>query len=151
MTLLDGTNTVRDVQMALIRQKGGVLVGMEEVEALLAHLDESFLLDTKKFEHARENIVARFASKTVRSCFHSGGSYPDKPTDLKSRLDKILKDQTPAPKPEAKVVALVAPHIHLSVGSRVYASGYQWLKYTSPSRIIVLGVGHQMVGDLCSV
>ena len=27
MTLLDGTNTVRDIQMALIRQKGGVLVG----------------------------------------------------------------------------------------------------------------------------
>ena len=148
MTLLDGTNTIRDIQMALIRQKGGVLVGADEVEALLAHLDESFLLDTKKYEHARENIVARFAAKTARPCSHSGRSYPDKPADLKSRLDEILKAQTPAPKPEARVVALVAPHIDLSVGSRVYASGYQWLKYTSPSRVVVLGVGHQMMGDL---
>jgi len=148
MTLLDGTNTIRDIQMALIRQKGGVLVGADEVEALLAHLDESFLLDTKKYEHARENIVARFAAKTDRPCSHSGRSYPDKPADLKSRLDEILKAQTPAPKPEARVVALVAPHIDLSVGSRVYASGYQWLKYTSPSRVVVLGVGHQMMGDL---
>lgn len=148
MTLLDGTNTFRDIQMALIRQKGGVLVGSDEVEALLAHLDESFLLDTKKYEHARENIVARFAAKTARPCSHSGRSYPDKPADLKSRLDEILKAQPPAPKPEARVVALVAPHIDLSVGSRVYASGYQWLKYTSPSRVVVLGVGHQMMGDL---
>jgi AmmeMemoRadiSam system protein B len=148
MTLLDGTNTIRDIQMALIRQKGGVLVGTDEVEALLAHLDESFLLDTKKYEHARENIVARFAAKTVRPCSHSGRSYPDKPADLKSRLDEILKAQTPAPKPESRVVALVAPHIDLSVGSRVYASGYQWLKYTSPSRVVVLGVGHQIMGDL---
>jgi AmmeMemoRadiSam system protein B len=148
MTLLDGTNTIRDIQMALIRQKGGVLVGTDEVEALLAHLDESFLLDTKKYEHARENIVAQFAAKTTRPCSHSGRSYPDKPADLKSRLDEILKAQPPAPKPEARVVALVAPHIDLSVGSRVYASGYQWLKYTSPSRVVVLGVGHQMMGDL---
>jgi len=148
MTLLDGTNTIRDIQMALMRQKGGVLVGTDEVEALLAHLDESFLLDTKKYEHARENIVAQFAAKTARPCSHSGRSYPDKPADLKSRLDEILKTQTPAPKPEARVVALVAPHIDLSVGSRVYASGYQWLKHTSPSRVVVLGVGHQMMGDL---
>jgi len=148
MTLLDGTNTIRDIQMALMRQKGGVLVGTDEVEALLAHLDESFLLDTKKYEHARENIVAQFAAKTARPCSHSGRSYPDKPADLKSRLDEILKAQTPASKPEARVVALVAPHIDLSVGSRVYASGYQWLKYTSPSRVVVLGVGHQMMGDL---
>ncbi|MBN1847364.1 MAG: AmmeMemoRadiSam system protein B [Deltaproteobacteria bacterium] len=148
MTLLDGTHTVRDIQMALIRQKGGVLVGTDEVEALLAHLDESFLLDTKKYEHARENMVTQFAAKTARPCSHSGRSYPDKPANLKKRLDDILKTQPPASKPEARVVALAAPHIDLSVGARVYASGYQWLKYTSPSRVIVLGVGHQMMGDL---
>jgi len=148
MTLLDGTHTVRDIQMALIRQKGGVLVGADEVEALLNHLDESFILDTEEYEHARENMVAQFASKTARPCSHSGRSYPDKPADLKSRLDDILKTPTPAPKPEARVIALVAPHIDLSVGSRVYASAYQWLRHTSPSRVVVLGVGHQMMGDL---
>ena len=148
MTLLDGTHTVRDIQMALIRQKGGVLVGADEVEALLNHLDESFILDTEEYEHARENMVAQFASKTARPCSHSGRSYPDKPADLKNRLDEILKTPIPAPKPEARVIALVAPHIDLSVGSRVYASAYQWLRHTSPSRVVVLGVGHQMMGDL---
>jgi AmmeMemoRadiSam system protein B len=148
MTLLDGTNSVRDIQMALMRQKGGVLVGTDEVETLLAHLDESFLLDTKTYEQAKENIVAQFAKKTARPCSLSGRSYPDKPADLKSTLNEILKIQTPVPKPDGRVVALVAPHIDLSVGSKVYASGYQWIKHTSPSRVIVLGVGHQMTGDL---
>ena len=148
MTLLDGTNTVRDIQMALIRQKGGILVGADEVEALLAHLDESFLLDTNRYEQARERIVARFAAKTVRPCSHSGRSYPERPADLKSRLNEILEIQTPAPKPDGRVVSLVAPHIDLSVGAKVYASCYQWLKHTSPSRVIVLGVGHQMRDDL---
>ena len=148
MTLLDGTHTVRDVQMSLMRQKGGVLVGAAEVEALLNHLDKSFILDTEGYEHAREKLVAQFAVKTARPCSHSGRSYPDNPADLKSRLDEILETPTPAPEPEARVIALVAPHIDLSVGSRVYASAYQWLRHTSPSRVVVLGVGHQMMGDL---
>jgi len=148
MTLLDGTHTVRDVQMSLMRQKGGVLVGAAEVEALLNHLDKSFILDTEEYEHAREKLVAQFAVKTARPCSHSGRSYPDNPADLKSRLDEILETPTPAPEPEARVIALVAPHIDLSVGSRVYASAYQWLRHTSPSRVVVLGVGHQMMGDL---
>jgi len=148
MTLLDGTHTVRDIQMSLMRQKGGVLVGAAEVEALLNHLDKSFILDTEGYEHAREKLVAQFAVKTARPCSHSGRSYPDNPADLKSRLDEILETPTPAPEPEARVIALVAPHIDLSVGSRVYASAYQWLRHTSPSRVVVLGVGHQMMGDL---
>jgi len=31
MTLLDGNTTIRDVQMELMRQRGGVLVGTDEI------------------------------------------------------------------------------------------------------------------------
>ncbi len=148
MTFLDGTNTVQDLQMILMRQKGGVLVGTDEVEALLAHLDESLLLDTTRYERAKESIVARFAAKTVRPCSHCGRSYPDKPADLKNRLHEILRAQAPVFKPEGRVVALVAPHIDLSVGSKAYAKAYRCLEQTSPSRVVVFGVGHQMRGDL---
>jgi AmmeMemoRadiSam system protein B len=144
ITLLDGTNTVRDLQMVLMRQRGGVLVGIDEVEALLAHLDESFLLDTERYQRAKNNIVAQFTERSARPCSHCGRSYPAQPTDLVNKLDDILRIQSPFPKPAGKPVALVAPHIDLSVGSRVYASAYQWLKHASPSRVVVLGVGHQI-------
>lgn len=148
MTQLDGTNTVRDIQMLLMRQKGGILVGTDEVEQLMAHLDELYLLNTERYEQARHRIVADFASKKVRPCSHCGQSYPGSAADLKNRLDEILNSQRLETKPETRVTALIAPHIDLSVGSKVYGKAYQCLKYSSPSRVVVLGVGHQMMGDL---
>ena len=150
MALLDGTTTVRDIQMALMRQRGGILVGTDEVERVLAGLDEAFLLDSERFRHARQQIVARFAAQPLRPCAHCGPSYPAEETELRKRLDEIIESQPPVPPPEGRVTGLIAPHIDLSVGYKVYASAYQWLKHCAPSRVVVLGVGHQM-GDLFSL
>ncbi len=148
MALLDGTKTVRDIQMALMRQKGGVLVGTDEVEGILAHLDASFFLDSENYRQARDRIIAQFAETRVRPCSHCGQSYPGEARELKNILDKILQNRPLALEPGRSVIGLIAPHIDLSVGARVYASAYQWVKHLSPSRIVVLGVGHQMTGDL---
>ena len=147
MALLDGTSTISDLQMELMRQKGGTLVGKDEVKDLLVRLDESFLLDSERFKKARDQIVANFALKKIRPCSHCGRAYPDNPTELKRMLDEILASQPPVPEPEGKIVALIAPHIDLSVGYQVYASAYQMLNYMAPSRIVLLGVGHNMVED----
>ncbi|MCK4605213.1 MAG: AmmeMemoRadiSam system protein B [Deltaproteobacteria bacterium] len=147
MVLLDGTNTISDLQMELMRQKGGTLVGKDEVKDLIALLDESFLLDSERFKKARDQIVADFASKKIRACSHCGRAYPDNPTELNRMLDEILASQPPVPEPEGKIVALIAPHIDLSVGYRVYSSAYQMLNHMAPSRIVLLGVGHNMVED----
>ena len=147
MALLDGTSTISDLQMELMRQKGGTLVGKDEVKNLLVRLDESFLLDSERFKKARDQIVAAFASKKNRPCSHCGRAYPDNPTELKRMLDEILASQPPVPEPEGKIVALIAPHIDLSVGYQVYSSAYQMLNHMAPSRVVLLGVGHNMVDD----
>jgi hypothetical protein len=36
MVLLDGTTTIRDLQMALMRQRGGMLVSSDEVKSVIA-------------------------------------------------------------------------------------------------------------------
>jgi MEMO1 family protein len=67
MTLLDGTATIRDIQMTWMREQGGLLVGSDEVKATPpAHLDESFLMDSERFRNARDRIVEEFAAKEVR-------------------------------------------------------------------------------------
>ncbi|MBW1926324.1 MAG: AmmeMemoRadiSam system protein B [Deltaproteobacteria bacterium] len=147
MTLLDGTTTLSDLQMELMRQKGGTLVGKDEVKDLLARLDESFLLDSERFKKARDQIVASFSSKKTRPCSHCGRAYPGSPNELKAMLDEILASHPPVTEPEGKIVALIAPHIDLSVGYQVYSSAYQMFKYMAPSRIILLGVGHNMADD----
>jgi len=151
MTLLDGTTTIRDLQVEFMSQKGGVLVGMDEIHGLLAHLDESFLLDSERFKNAKERIIADFTSQSIRLCSHCGKSYPENPSELRDRLDEILNSELSISKPDGKLAALVAPHIDLNVGYKAYSTAYQMLKHASPSRIILLGVGHQLQNTLFSL
>lgn len=151
MTLLDGTTTLRDLQVEFMSQKGGVLVGMDEINGLLANLDESFLLDSERFKNAKERIIADFTSQSIRLCSHCGKSYPENPSELRDRLDEILNSELSISEPDGKLAALVAPHIDLNVGYKGYSTAYQMLKYASPSRIILLGVGHQLQNTLFSL
>jgi MEMO1 family protein len=151
MALLDGTTTVRDLQVALMRHQGGMLVGTDELNGLLAHLDESFLLDSDRYKTARDKIIADFTSQRIRPCSHSGKSYPDNPLELKHRLDEILKSQPAPSDPEGAMVALIAPHIDLAVGCRGYSTAYQILNGAAPSRIILLGIGHRLQHGLFSL
>ncbi|MGE5842751.1 MAG: AmmeMemoRadiSam system protein B [Deltaproteobacteria bacterium] len=148
MILLDGTTTLRDLQLALMRQGGGMLVSTEEVKSVLSHLDEAFLLESEQFKKARGAVVSEFVSRTVRPCSHSGRAYPAEPHELKRKLDEILDLQPTQPGRERKVLALVAPHIDLSVGGKVYSRAYQTLRGMSPKTVIILGTGHQMAQDL---
>jgi hypothetical protein len=133
MALFDGTRSLIDLQTLLMRQGGGVLVGSEEIKGLLARLDESFLLDSERFSKARDKVVADFSREPVRNCSHSGNGYPAEPDELRRRLD---------------IMAVVSPHIDLAVGRNGYANAYNSLKGSSPSRIIVLGIGHRMADRL---
>jgi AmmeMemoRadiSam system protein B len=148
LSLLDGTKTIRDLQMELIRQQGGVLIGSDEVERLLIKMDEFFLLDSEKFQSAKREIEAHFATSKVRTCCQCGRAYPSDPKELRKSLDAILASRNDAQKPQGKLIGLVSPHIDPSAGVNVYASAYQMIKSTTPQRVIVLGIGHHMPTDL---
>ena len=148
MTLLDGTKTTRDLQMELMRQRGGVLVGSEEVTSLLANLDASYLLDSERYRVAKDQIVTKFASEKIRHCFLCGRSYPNDPSELTQTLDDILAKPEPNIDDVGKIRAIVAPHIDLTAGSKVYASAYGPLRHVSPTRVVLLGIGHHMMNDI---
>jgi len=125
-----------------------MLVSSDEVKSVIAHLDDSFLLESEKFRRAKEAVIAEFASKKVRPSSHSGRAYPADPHELRKTLDEILALQPDPQRPQGRLVALVAPHIDLSVGGRVYSKAYQILSGLSPKTVIILGTGHQMAEDL---
>ncbi len=151
MVLLDGTTTISDLQMVLMRQRGGMLVSSDEVKSLIAHLDNAFLLESEKLEKARNCVVEEFVSRRVRLSSHSGRAYPADPSELKTRLDEILSLQPDSQKPGGEVLALMAPHIDLSVGAKIYSRAYQALKGLAPRTVIILGTGHQMTQGLFAV
>jgi len=151
MTMLDGTRSLRDVQLDLIRQQGGRLISIEEVEALLAKLDSSYLLDSQRYKEARKEIIANFSAQKIRYCSHAGLSYPKEKEELRERLETIVAAQQVPSFPDGKITALVAPHIDLEAGKRVYSNAYQAIKGVTPERVIVLGVGHSMAKEMFSL
>ncbi len=151
MALLDGTTSTRDLQMALMRQQGGLLVGSDEIRRLLDQLDASFLLDSERFRRAKNQIVEGFASLKIRPCSHCGRGYPLDPAELRKRLDDILGSTAAGSQPDEKILALVSPHIDLSVGFKAYSRAYQLLRNSRASKVVILGVGHQVAGELFSI
>lgn len=149
--LLGDTGSTKDLQAAFMRQKGGALVSAEEVAGVLDGLDRVFLLDSERFRKERQKLVSGFCDARVRSCVHKGRAYPDSAPLLRERLEKILALSPSPHSNNGKVRAIVAPHIDLSVGERGYASAYGVLGEDPYSRVVVLGVGHQMGPWLFSV
>lgn len=141
---LDGSHSVRDIQMGMMREQGGRLVPQEEIEALLAELDSIFLLDSPRYREERDRIIAGFSAQKTRHAAFAGTSYPEKKEELEGKLETILAiKETPSP-PSGRITGLVAPHIDLEVGKNIYSKAYHALRDLAPKRIIVLGVGHTM-------
>ena len=152
MVMLDGAHSLRDVQIELMRHQGGRLVSMEEVEELVKQLDTSFLLDSPRYRDAKQEIVDRFTAQKIRGCSLAGISYPAKEKDLRRRLEEILNIQAMPETPQGAITALVAPHIDLEAGQRVYSSAYQALRDGGTvKRVIVLGVGHSLTERMFSL
>ena len=144
--LLDGRRSVRDVQLELIRRRGGSFVGTQAVEALVAELDAARVLDSPGFRRARLRFVADYARLDVREAVLAGSSYPAGAKELADHLDRLLEGGDaggPAADP-ATACALVAPHIELETGKAVYARAYRAVRRLSPDRVVLLGTGHHL-------
>ena len=151
MITLDGKRSLRDIQMDLIRQQGGSLVSIEEVQGLVEKLDSSYLLNSSRYRKAKQQIISDFSTQRVRHSSHAGQSYPKQEEELHRRLDAILSSQEFPAVPQGHITALVAPHIDLEAGKRIYSAAYSAAKNLSPKRVIILGVGHSMTKEMISL
>ena len=151
MSMLDGTRSARDIQWYMMRQQGGRLIPIEEVERILEELDSSYLLDGQRYREHKKQIISDFSDQKIRYPAHAGLSYPQEAEELQQRLDDILTAGRKPHIPKGNIVALVAPHIDLEAGKRVYASAYGAITAAIPERIIILGVGHSMQREMFSI
>ncbi len=144
--LLDGRRTVRDLQVELVRSRGGQLVDSALLEQIIRQLDSAGLLQSPGYEAKKKRLLAEYGRLKVREPSHAGASYPAEPERLKTYLDSILAAaDEPAPGAhQLPVAALVAPHIDLETGKRVYASAYRAVRGRKPRRVVLLGTGHSL-------
>ena len=152
LALLDGEHSVEDIRLSLVAQtaRDGQLTSIpaEVVQNFLDQLDEVYLLDNQRYHGARQGVVDTFARLETRPAALAGKSYPEEKAALREFLDSMLvMDNEPegyALLKNRDLVALVAPHIEISVGQKLYAAGYNALRGQSYDRVVVLGVGHKL-------
>ena len=123
LALCDGTRDIASLQIAL-ELYSGVRLSRENLEQVIAQLDEALLLDNERFARAREVSLDEFRAVECREPALSGGGYPSEPGKLKTLL-KGHFDSVPEADLSAAIRGLVSPHIDFHRGGPVYAQVWQ--------------------------
>jgi len=144
--LIDGKRTPRDIQLELIRQQNGVFVSVEDIQSLLSKLDSLFLLDSDHYRDTINKIFTDYKQQPVRAAVLAGQVYPGSIEALNKYLDSFFPEVpgVSVDKSDKKVSALIAPHIDLSVGKKVYSQAYTAVKEAFPRTVILLCTGHSL-------
>lgn len=144
--LIDGKRTPRDIQLELIRQRNGVFVSVEDIQSLLSKLDSLFLLDSDHYRDTINKIFTDYNQQPVRAAVLAGQVYPGSIDALNKYLDSFFPEApgVSVDKTDKKVSALIAPHIDLSVGKKVYSQAYTAVKEAFPRTVVLLGTGHSL-------
>jgi len=143
LEMLDGEHSLLDIQTALTRQRGA-LVMSDEVRKVLEVLDEALLLEGERFEAYRRRLEQEFAAASVRRAASAGGGYPNDAGELREFLEGILAEAEVAPEAaEAPLRGLIAPHIDHARGRKSYAEAFAALARSEPAELFVfLGTAH---------
>lgn len=145
LPLFNGSSTIGDLQIAMMRHHGGSLVFRSDAERIVGDLSRAGILQTEGYREARRRIVLEFTGSDERAAALAGNSYPEDPGELASLLDRILG----LPVPPAEVLAgspcaLASPHIDLRAAERTYAAAFGSIRGPAPSAVLLLGTGHAL-------
>jgi AmmeMemoRadiSam system protein B len=149
VTLMDGVNSLVDIQAAYMRQFGQMLF-REDLEDLIRKLDANLFLENERSRVQREQIIAEFRSQPRRPAFLAGSGYEADPEKLRNQLLGFFSREHGGPgQPEPgrlgrRLLGLVAPHIDLRAGGPCFAYTYKALLEAAPvSTCVILGTGHE--------
>ncbi len=145
LPFFDGSSTVSDLQVAMMRRQGRSLVFRSEAEGIVADLSRLGILQTDGYREEKERIVREFRDSPERPAALAGSAYPEDPGALGALLDRILSHPLPVAGPRnGPPCALATPHIDLRVAERTYAAAYRAIRGKPPSDVLLLGTGHSL-------
>ena len=149
----DGSNSLRDVQAAFMRQQGELL-HMEQLEAIVREMDQVFLLESDSFRSAVSQAHEAFRRLKVRPSALAGRSYPAEADELTDQLEGFFTAPGgPGPvsdevETDGRLTAAVAPHIDYARGGVCYAYTYKALRESSRACcFVILGTCHQPINQ----
>ncbi|MBC7349976.1 MAG: AmmeMemoRadiSam system protein B [Candidatus Aminicenantes bacterium] len=157
LALIDGQREPDDLRLEFMRQRGYSLSGSSLVSEILESFRQLWLLDTPEFQARKKSLIQEFVSLEVREPALAGEAYPAEPSALKKFLGPILELEKLPPEIEAELktggrpAVLIAPHIDLGRGRRLYSRAYACLRGQQYRRVLVLGTGHLLESGVVSL
>jgi AmmeMemoRadiSam system protein B len=147
ISLMDGTNNLRDLQAAYLRRYGTLLY-TEKMEELIRQLDACYLLENRHFRDYLGQIREAFKKATTREAMFAGKGYEANPEQLKATIQSYFteKDGPGLPNKSGQkkaIKGIVAPHIDFARGGTCYAHAYKALGESLQADLyIILGTCH---------
>jgi hypothetical protein len=147
ISLMDGTNTLRDLQAAYLRRYGALLY-TEKVEELITQLNACHLLENLHFQDYLRRLQEDFKRAPTREAMFAGKGYEAEPEQLKAMIREyfIGKDGPGLPDEKSNkktLKGIVAPHIDFARGGPCYAHAYKALGESMQADLyVILGTCH---------
>lgn len=148
LALMDGRRSLEELAAAITAARGGRAVTPDDLRGLLDELDQAGLLDTPRYREKKRAVAEAFAAQPVRGAAFAGQAYPGAPAELATYLDGLLAEAPAGAPGDGAPLAVIAPHLDPEAGRAGYAAAYGALRGATPDRVVVLGVGHQLLDGL---
>lgn len=146
LSLFDGERDLGAIASGYALRTGGV-VTMSELRELVRQLDDSLLLDSPRYQTARQKASRQFRAARARPPALAGRVYHADPVALNSQLDGWLDDarrRAPDAVADADLRGVICPHIDYGRGAPIYAD--LWLRAAAAVRaadvILIFGTDH---------
>jgi AmmeMemoRadiSam system protein B len=152
VSLFDGEHSIVDIQAAIMRLKGE-LIRREQIEQLIAALDDQGFMEGAAFEAHRSVVDEAFRAAPVRPAAHAGAAYPADRQELRAVMDALFTAPAgpgpiASPGDDAPVRAVIAPHIDFHRGGPAYAWAYRDLaERVDADTFVIFGTCHAGMAD----
>ncbi len=156
VSMLDGKNSVRDIQVAYMRKFGNMLFS-DHIQKIIDDLDTNLFLEGERFEKYQQRLITEFKEAATRPFLHQGDGLDREAARLKKELASYYShpDGPRESFPEitsGSIKGIMVPHIDYMRGGPCYAWGYRGLETLDDvDTFIILGVNHMAAEPLFSV
>ena len=133
--LMDGTNTLLDLQAAYMRHYGALLF-MDKIEDLIEQLNSRYFLENLHFQDYLRQLREDFKKAATRQAVFANKGYEADPERLKAQLQGYFTGQDGPGLPpgedegggeKKEIKGIIAPHIDFTRGGECYAHAYKAL------------------------
>jgi len=149
LSLMDGTRSLRDIQVQYMRTYGQ-LIYLERLEEIVTAMDQNFLLFNERYRSHLAQLKSEYENNPVRKPACAGRSYPENRMELLTLLDEMFRNATRLPC-TGDIGAILAPHMDYARGVDVYKETYCNLRGSEAPLFVILGTCHRPMEKLWSI